>query len=100
MATMVQSERRADEGYSPEMDGRTHEKTYEGFIVFTAIGAVVVACWVLALAMGGVKGAWFAGILGVIASMIAGTVGALFPNLSWRPAAVVFALMAVVFILS
>lgn len=100
MATMVHNDRREGEGYSPDMDAKTHEKTYEGFVVFTAIGTVVVACWVLALALGGVKEAWLTAILGVIASMIAGTVGALFPSLSWRPAAVVLALMAIAFVLA
>lgn len=100
MATMVHNDRQNGEGYSPDMDAKTHEQTYEGFTVFTAIGSVVVGCWVLALALGGVKEAWLTGILGVIASMIAGAVGALFPKLSWRPAAVVFALMAIAFVLA
>ena len=45
-------------GYSPDMDGPTHEATYTGFIRFAEIGAAVVVCWVLALAVGGVKHAW------------------------------------------
>jgi hypothetical protein len=100
MATMVQSERHPNEGYSPDMDGETHEKTYGGFIVFTTIASVVVACWVMALALGGIKDAWLSGILGVVASMIAGGVGALFPSIGWRAPGVVLGLMLLVFILS
>lgn len=100
MATMVQSERQPNEGYSPDMDGQTHEKTYDGFIVFTMISSAVVLCWVMALALGGVKDAWLSGILGVVASLIAGGIGALFPKVGWRAPGVVFALMVVVFILS
>ncbi|XBQ10881.1 MAG: aa3-type cytochrome c oxidase subunit IV [Salinarimonas sp.] len=97
---MVQSERHPNEGYSPEMDGQTHEKTYDGFIVFTAISSAVVLCWVMALALGGIKDAWLSGILGVVASMIAGGVGAIFPSVGWRAPGAVFVLMVLVFILS
>ena len=45
-------------GYSPDMDGPTHEATYRGFIRFVEIGAAVVVCWVLALAVGGMRHAW------------------------------------------
>lgn len=99
MATMAH---RDDPGndYSPDMDGRTHERTYGGFVVFTAIGTVVVASWVLALALGGVKDAWVSALLGVVASIVAGAVGALFPKVGWRAPGAVFGLMLIVFILS
>nr|WP_188910067.1 aa3-type cytochrome c oxidase subunit IV [Salinarimonas ramus] len=97
---MVHSERRPDEGYSPDMDGKTHEQTYDGFIVFTTLTSIVVGCWVMALALGGVKEAWFTGIVGVVASMVAGAIGALFPKVGWRAPAVVFGLMIVAFVLA
>jgi len=100
MATMVQSERGPDEGYSPDMDGETHEKTYDGFVHFTTISSLVVLCWVMALALGGMKDAWLSGIVGVVASMVAGAIGGLFPKVGWRAPGAVFGLMLVVFILS
>ncbi|MGP9821536.1 aa3-type cytochrome c oxidase subunit IV [Salinarimonas sp. NSM] len=100
MATMVHDERNPNEGYSPDMDGKTHETTYGGFVVFTTISALVVIAWVLALALGGIKEAWLTGVLGVVASMIAGGIGALFPRVGWRAPAVVVGLMLVAFVLA
>ncbi|MGJ3263047.1 MAG: aa3-type cytochrome c oxidase subunit IV [Salinarimonas sp.] len=100
MATMVHNERHPNEGYRPEMDGKTHETTYNGFIVFTTISSLVVIAWVLALALGGVKGAWLTGIVGVVASMIAGGIGALFPKVGWRAPGVVVGLMLIAFLLA
>ena len=37
-------------GYSPDMDARAHEATYNGFIQFAEISTAVVICFVLALA--------------------------------------------------
>ena len=53
-------------GYSPDMDARSHEATYHGFLRFAEIGTVVVMCHVLALAVGGVRHAWLTAIFGVI----------------------------------
>ncbi|WP_372425313.1 aa3-type cytochrome c oxidase subunit IV [Salinarimonas chemoclinalis] len=100
MATMAHDQRNPNEGYRPEMDGETHEQTYDGFIVFTTITSLVVIAWVLALALGGIKEAWLTGILGVVASMIAGGIGALFPRVGWRAPAVVVGLMLVAFVLA
>ncbi|WP_425337505.1 aa3-type cytochrome c oxidase subunit IV [Salinarimonas rosea] len=100
MATMVHDERHPNDGYSPDMDGKTHETTYNGFIVFTTISALVVIAWVLALALGGIKDAWLTGIVGVVASMIAGGIGALFPNVGWRAPAVVVAFMLLALLLA
>lgn len=80
-------------GYSPAMDGSTHEQTYRGFVRFVEIGTGVVICWVLALAVGGLREAWLVAIAGVVASSAAGTVGALSPAIGWKaPAAIVVAL--------
>lgn len=86
-------------GYSPDMDGPTHEATYTGFVRFAEIGAAVVICHVLALAVGGIKHAWLTAIVGVILSLVAGGVGAVAPSIGVRaPAAVgVLLLLALIF---
>ena len=76
-------------GYSPDMDGATHEATYRGFVHFAEIATAVVLCHVLALAVGGVKHAWLSAIFGVILSLIAGAIGAFAPSIGWRAPAVV-----------
>jgi hypothetical protein len=76
-------------GYSPDMDGPTHEATYQGFVRFAEIGTAVVLCHVLALAVGGIRHAWLTAIFGVILSLAAGAVGAVAPAIGVRaPAAV------------
>ena len=100
MMAMADLDRAPDNGYSPEMDGATHEATYNGFVQFTAIGAVVVVCWVVALAIGGLKAAWLTAILGVVVAGVAGTVGALAPNLGWRAPAAVLAILLAILALS
>jgi hypothetical protein len=71
------------------MDGPTHEATYRGFVRFAEIGTAVVLCWVLALAVGGIKHAWLSAIFGVVLSGVAGAIGAYSPSIGVRaPAAV------------
>ena len=86
-------------GYSPDMDGRTHEATYNGFIQFAEIATAVVICHVLALAVGGIKHAWLTSIFGVVLSLAAGGLGAMAPSVGVRaPAAVgVLLLLALIF---
>lgn len=86
-------------GYSPDMDGRAHETTYNGFIQFAEISTAVVICFVLALAVGGIKHAWLTAIFGVVLSLGAGGLGAMAPSIGVRaPAAVgVLLLLALVF---
>jgi Bacterial aa3 type cytochrome c oxidase subunit IV len=86
-------------GYSPDMDARAHEATYNGFIKFAEIATVVVICHVLALAVGGIKHAWLTAIFGVVLSLAAGGLGAMAPSIGVRaPAAVgVLLLLALVF---
>jgi hypothetical protein len=81
------------------MDGPSHEATYHGFVRFAEIGSAVVICWVLALALGGVKQAWMTAILGVILSGIAGAIGAFSPSVGWRAPAAVAGLLLVLMIL-
>lgn len=86
-------------GYSPDMDSRAHEATYNGFIQFAEIATAVVICHVLALAVGGIKHAWLTAIFGVVLSLAAGGLGAMAPSIGVRaPAAVgVLLLLALVF---
>lgn len=81
-------------GYSPAMDDKTHEQTYRGFVRFVEIGTVVVLCWVLALAVGGIREAWLMAIFGVFLSGAAGAVGALSPAIGWKAPLVVGILLA------
>lgn len=86
-------------GYSPEMDGPTHENTYRGFVKFVEIGSLVVICWVLALAVGGVRHAWMSAIFGVVLSGVAGAVGAFSPAIGWRAPSAVAVLLALMLLL-
>lgn len=80
--------------YSPAMDAKTHEQTYRGFIRFVEIATGVVICWVLALAVGGIREAWLTAIAGVVAASAAGAVGALAPAVGWKAPFVVGLLLA------
>jgi hypothetical protein len=76
------------------MDEKTHEQTYRGFVRFVEIGTGVVLCWVLALAVGGIREAWLTAIFGVILSGVAGAVGALAPAIGWKAPLAVGILLA------
>jgi hypothetical protein len=80
------------------MDARAHEATYNGFVQFAEISTAVVICFVLALAVGGIKHAWLTAIFGVVLSLGAGGLGAMAPSIGVRaPAAVgVLLLLALV----
>ncbi|AWN44160.1 aa3-type cytochrome c oxidase subunit IV [Methylobacterium durans] len=80
--------------YSPAMDEKTHEQTYRGFVRFVEIATGVVICWVLALAVGGIREAWLTAILGVVLSSVAGAAGALAPGIGWKAPAAVAVLLA------
>lgn len=86
-------------GYSPEMDGAAHEATYKGFVRFAELGTAVLICWVIALAVGGVKHAWLTAVLGILLSLVAGGIGAMSSAIGVRaPAAVaVLLLLALAF---
>ena len=70
--------------YSPAMDEKTHEQTYRGFVKFVEIATGTVICWVLALAVGGLKEAWLTAIAGVLASWAAAALGAFVPAIGWK----------------
>lgn len=86
-------------GYSPDMDARSHEATYGGFVRFVEIASVVVACQVLALAVGGIRHGWLTAIFGVILSLAAGAVGAMSPSVGVKAPAVVAGLLLLALIL-
>lgn len=96
---MADIEHATQQGYSPEMDGTAHEAAYRGFVRFVEIGTAVVLCWVLALALGGIRQAWYSAILGVVLSAAAGTVGAFNPSIGWRAPAAIAVLLVLMLIL-
>jgi hypothetical protein len=99
MAVMAQVDNNTPDTYHPDMDAKTHETTYNGFVEFTAIGTVVVLCFVAALAIGGIKAGWLTAIVGVVLGLGAGAVGALAPSIGWRAPAAVFGLLLVLLVL-
>ena len=82
--------------YSPAMDEQTHEQTYRGFVRFVEVGSATVLCWVLALAVGGIREAWLTAIAGVLVSWAAAALGAFVPAIGWKAPAVVFVLLGLV----
>ena len=80
-------------GYSPDMDGPTHEATYASFLHFAAVGVAFVLCCVVGLAVGGLKQAWLSAIFGIILAHIATAIGLFSPSISWRAPAAVFGLL-------
>ncbi|ACA17551.1 conserved hypothetical protein [Methylobacterium sp. 4-46] len=92
---MASTNHASNDAYGPSMDGSTHEATYRGFVRFVEIATTVVICWVLSLAIGGVREAWLTAIFGVVISGVAGAVGALAPALGWRSPAAVAVLLAI-----
>lgn len=85
--------------YRPEMDGRSHEATYNAFTHFTTVGTVFVLSIVAALAVGGVKGAWISTLVMVVLAHIAAAIGLFSTALSWRPGAVVLVLLLLMLLL-
>jgi hypothetical protein len=82
-------------GGHPAMDYSEHEKTYKGFVHFTEVGTVALIAIVLALAVGGVKHAWFTASIGTIATLVATGIGLAAPSIAWRaPLVVALALLA------
>ena len=85
--------------YRPEMDGPAHEETYRGFAHFTAVGTVSVCCIVVALAVGGTKGAWMSSIVMTILALIATAIGLASTAIAWRAPAVVLGLLLAMLLL-
>jgi hypothetical protein len=87
-------------GYHPDMDAKSHEETYNGFVEFATIGTFVSLSWVMALALGGIKHAWGFAILAVVLSTLAGGTGLFSRSMSWKPSAFVFGLLLALFVIS
>ncbi len=81
------------QGYRPEMDGRAHETTYDGFTHFTTVGALFVACIVVGLAVGGVKHAWMSAMVMIVLAHVATAIGLMSRSLAWKPPATVLAVL-------
>lgn len=85
--------------YRPDMDGRAHESTYDAFTHFTAVGTVFVASIVVALAVGGVRGAWISAVVMIVLAHVAVAIGLFSTALAWRPGAAVMALLLLMLLL-
>ena len=72
-------------GYSPEMDGPAHEAMYHRFVHFATVGTLFAAGCVLGLAVGGIRHAWIAAIIGIILVHVAAAVSLFAPGLKWKP---------------
>ena len=67
-------------GYSPDMDERSPRGDLSrASSILSRSATAVVVCWVLALALGGMRHAWLSAIFGVVLSGIAGAIGAFAP---------------------
>lgn len=95
---MADLEHATGQGYSPDMDARAHEAAYRGFVRFVEISTIVLICWVLALALGGIRQAWYSAILGVVLSSLAGALGAFAPGIGWRAPLAVAILLALMLV--
>lgn len=77
------------------MDYSEHERTYKGFLHFAEVGTVAVIVIVAALAVGGVKHAWFTASLGTLAALVTAGIGLAAPSIGWRaPFVVLLAMLA------
>ena len=85
--------------YRPEMDGKAHERTYNAFQHFTAVGTVFVACIVVGLAVGGAKHAWLSAIFMIILAHVTTAIGLASAAISWRAPAVVLVLLLLMLLL-
>ena len=81
------------QGYGPDMDGPTHEATYQRFLHFTTVGVLFAIGCVIGLAVGGIKHAWLAAILGIIIVHIAAAVALFAPALTWKPGALAIGIL-------
>jgi len=80
-------------GYSPEMDGPSHEAMYVDFVHFVSVAAVFVACCVVALAVGGIRHAWLSAIFGIVLAIVTTSIGLFSRSMSWRPPAVILVIL-------
>jgi Bacterial aa3 type cytochrome c oxidase subunit IV len=74
-------------GYGPDMDGPAHEAMYDKFLHFMTVGIFFVLGCVVGLAVGGIRHAWFAAVLGIIFVHVTAAIGLFAPALKWKPGA-------------
>jgi Bacterial aa3 type cytochrome c oxidase subunit IV len=86
-------------GGHPAMDYKSHEDTYKGFMHFTEVAVVAILAIVVALAVGGVKHAWFAASLGTILSLVTCGIGLAAPSIGWRAPLVALVIMLLALVL-
>jgi len=68
-------------------DFADHERTYEGFLRFSAVGLVWVLCIVVTLAIGGTTHRWALGGFWLAVATIASVLGLAIKGLDWKPGA-------------
>ena len=66
------------------MDYAEHERTYSSFMHFAEVGTVAVLAIVAALAVGGVKHAWFMAGFGTFLALVTAGIGLASPAIGWR----------------
>jgi len=84
------------------MDYNEHTRTYQGFIAFTALTAILTVNILITLAIyafGSGSSAFWIGTLMLVMAIIAAVIG-LFSNGSWKPSGAVFVLIVLVAILT
>ena len=85
--------------YRPDMDGRAHERTYDGFTHFTTVGTLFVVCILVGLALGGIKQAWLSAVFTIAIAHIATGIGLFSTGISWRAPTAVLALQLLMMLL-
>ncbi|TDR87088.1 aa3-type cytochrome c oxidase subunit IV [Enterovirga rhinocerotis] len=85
--------------YRPEMDGESHERTYDGFMHFSIVGTVFVIAVVVGLAVGSLKQAWPSAVVMILLAHIATGVGLASKTISWRAPAVVLGILLLMLLL-
>jgi peptidoglycan/LPS O-acetylase OafA/YrhL len=85
----------SDTGH-PDMDYQEHNRVYDGFVQFAAVGTAACLAIVAALAIGATKHAWLFVSISVLVTLIATAIGIASKSISWKaPGAVlVFLLLA------
>ena len=96
---MAQTNPDPTSAYRPEMDGRSHEQTFDGFTHFTTVGSVFVACIVVGLAVGGVKHAWLSAVFMILLAHIATAIGLFSASISWRAPGAVLGILLLMLLL-
>ena len=70
-----------------------HERTYEGFLRFSAVALVWVLCIVTMLAIGGTTQRWILGGFWLVVATIASALGLAIKGLDWKPGTVILVVM-------